>query len=269
MSYKAKINKLFVQCDEIQNGVVRLKHLQGADMNLNETGKLVFKWLEETDSVDEISQRLIDHYSMDLSKLEGVQKDTMNLLNKAWRIGAIKWNGEIPNEEERVIETSNGSFERLTIEKDKEIYKLLDKFYLDAHLAAESEKDYINIGICMISRVTNYDIYTNIQTGQKTYLMSQFDHHTNQLNLKGIYSDGEINLSDLDELLTCGLKLSIVNPKYIQKKQKQIPVFMNVFTETGGHDLERMGFNSKGILRKEINMKDVDFLVKDIDCQIL
>jgi len=84
LSYKAKINKRLVQCEEIANGVVRLKHLQGADMNLNDTGKLVFKWLEETDSVNEITQRLIDHYGLNVSKFDTVYNDTLNLLIKSW-----------------------------------------------------------------------------------------------------------------------------------------------------------------------------------------
>jgi hypothetical protein len=265
LSYKAKINKRLVQCEEIANGVVRLKHLQGADMNLNDTGKLVFKWLEETDSVNEITQRLIDHYGLNVSKFDTVYNDTLNLLIKSWRIGAIKWTEDIPNKDERCMDTSRGKFERLTLEQDEKVFKLLDEFQLDAYLTPNTEKNYINIGISMISKVTNYDIFESKISGGKIITMSQFDHHTNQLNLKGVYSDKKISIEDFEDMLICILKLAVVNPKYIQKKQKQIPVFMNTLDGIQSEKLIDLGFESKGVLHKEIQMQDVNFMLKYLD----
>lgn len=261
--YKAKINKRLILITDENELEFRLQYNLDSDINLNDTARFIIKYCFEDKSVNEIVELILQKYQLAEDMRNIVYNDVINILNKLWELGIIKWCDNFPNNDIYVESHDNFELKELSIQEDIDIFKKYSHFLWNSYTNLETEKDLNMISMQLITKTTKFYKITNLNDKNYIYIAVQFDDFSSQVIFKGIYCNQNIKILDfkLYSILNWIINREISINSTSLSLLKEIPVLFFSSDTKLSNILNFSKFNQIGILKKEVQKKDIEVYI--------
>lgn len=264
--YKAKINKRLILITDENDLEFRLQYNLDTEVNLNGTAKFIIKKCFEDKSVIEIVELILQNYHLPDKMKNVVYNDVINILNKLWELGIIKWCDNFPNSDTYIEVYNNFELKELNIQDDVEIFKKYSRFLWNSYTNLENEKNLNMISMQLITKTTKFYKITNLKNNNFIYIAVQFDNFSNQVIFKGLYCESNSKILDfnLNKILEwiINREINISNTSLLFLKN--IPILFFSSDTNLSKILKHENFNQIGLLKKEVKNHDIEVYISYI-----